>query len=251
MDPLLNTSSSSSSPPTPSISASHTNYKSIEFEIQESNISTSTLSQRTRLLDETGQVDIENKIRETNNEHHKATTIQTCLNMTKMCIGAGVLALPFATQEGGLIWHIFGLSIVTLWNLYATDRLLKCHVYMNEYKQIQDRTQNSPENKRLRFLSSNENEQRIAFQDVNGTKSMSSDDAALEKTSTFGKLAFFVFGKVGLHLVDAMMMSLMFGIIVAYEGMTENTRCMDSVIPSFVYYYFNFVKAYLSFVYAV
>eukprot|EP00986_Skeletonema_menzelii_P002588 scaffold706_cov124-Skeletonema_menzelii.AAC.3 len=37
-----------------------------------------------------------------NNTSHGSSVIQTALNMTKLCMGTGTLALPFAAEKGGL-----------------------------------------------------------------------------------------------------------------------------------------------------
>jgi hypothetical protein len=55
-----------------------------------------------------------------------ATVPQTALNIAKTCMGTGTLALPFATSQGGLVLNTVGLGCVTLWNIYAVDRLMKC-----------------------------------------------------------------------------------------------------------------------------
>eukprot|EP00986_Skeletonema_menzelii_P008693 scaffold3767_cov116-Skeletonema_menzelii.AAC.18 len=41
-----------------------------------------------------------------NNSSHGSSVIQTALNMTKMCMGTGTLALPFAAEKGGLIFNV-------------------------------------------------------------------------------------------------------------------------------------------------
>lgn len=54
------------------------------------------------------------------------TVFQTSLNIAKTCMGTGTLALPYAACQGGLLFSLIGLGLISLWNLYSIDRLLKC-----------------------------------------------------------------------------------------------------------------------------
>ncbi len=163
------------------------------------------------------------------NDESKASTFQTFINMTKMCIGTGSLALPYAVNEGGILFYAFGLAIVALWNIYSTNRLLKCRQYMKEYHLL---------NKREMFVSSRSNlssssqgrrnsykntvvEERVNFDDSDVETHKNHEDNQNTNTSTFGKVTLFAFGNIGLQFVDAMMMTLMFGIVIAYEGKKE------------------------------
>ena len=55
-----------------------------------------------------------------------ANVFQTSLNITKMCMGTGTLALPFAAEKGGLLFNVLGLGVIGLWNFYSTICLLRC-----------------------------------------------------------------------------------------------------------------------------
>lgn len=147
---------------------------------------------------------------EDNESDGKTSVFQTSMNMMKMCIGTGVLALPYATNEAGLLWYGVGLALVTLWNIYSTDRLLKCRKYMEEFKL---RASTSV------LLTRKQLFQRTSDVMVNFDEHLVVDAPYYDNnTSTFGKVALFAFGKFGLHFVDAIMIILMFGIVVAYEG---------------------------------
>ena len=52
-----------------------------------------------------------------------ATAIQSVLNLCKVCIGTGALALPFAFKDGGLLFGAIGLLFVAAWNMYASQRI--------------------------------------------------------------------------------------------------------------------------------
>ena len=62
----------------------------------------------------------------------KATVFQTSLNVTKICMGTGTLALPFASQVGGLLSNAIGLFVIGAWNYYSADCLLRCLEYLPE-----------------------------------------------------------------------------------------------------------------------
>lgn len=161
--------------------------------------------------------------------NNNASTLQTSINMVKMCVGTGTLALPYAAKEGGLIWYIVGLSILTLWNIYSTDRLLKCCKYMNEYKAggVFKATNNNLISKssgqvRRNSYQMRSHEERIDFEEddeyrLSQIMKESNKSECDENTNLFGKVAFFAFGNFGLQFVDAMMMVLMLGIVIAYE----------------------------------
>ena len=55
-----------------------------------------------------------------------ATVFQTSLNITKICMGTGTLALPYAAQVGGLVFNALGLLIIGLWNYYSANCLMRC-----------------------------------------------------------------------------------------------------------------------------
>lgn len=55
-----------------------------------------------------------------------ATVLQTSLNVAKMCMGTGTLALPFAAARGGLVFNAIGLALIGWWNYYAAGCLLRC-----------------------------------------------------------------------------------------------------------------------------
>ncbi len=194
-----------------------------------------------------------------------SSIFQVSINMTKMCIGTGVLALPYATSEAGLLWYVVGLSIVTAWNIYSTDRLLKCHHHMNEFekrncrKDITVRSESEEENliispsslpslseaeaaaaaslKRQSYRSTSDERTinfdehfEVDFQNC-GENTDDENYDNNKNTGTFGKVALFAFGSSGLHLVDTSMMILMFGIIIAYEGKygrnSSNNKCSN------------------------
>eukprot|EP00986_Skeletonema_menzelii_P002585 scaffold705_cov86-Skeletonema_menzelii.AAC.1 len=61
-----------------------------------------------------------------NNTSHGSSVIQTALNMTKLCMGTGTLALPFAAEKGGLLFNVVGLALIAIWNYYCANCVLRC-----------------------------------------------------------------------------------------------------------------------------
>ena len=55
-------------------------------------------------------------------EKRGATVFQTSLNIAKLCMGTGTLALPFAAQKGGLVFNMIGLGVIVVWNYYSANR---------------------------------------------------------------------------------------------------------------------------------
>lgn len=114
----------------------------------------------------------------------RATIQQSALNIAKTCMGTGTLALPYAASQGGLVFNIIGLSLISLWNLYSVDRLILCADLIKRMDQ--------------------EEVGRVKVCPPPGT-------------STLGKVAWHSFGPVGLYFLDVMMIILLFGVITAYE----------------------------------
>eukprot|EP00979_Chaetoceros_neogracilis_P000057 scaffold17_cov259-Chaetoceros_neogracile.AAC.9 len=137
--------------------------------------------------------------------------MQTTLNIVKLCIGTGVLAIPFAATEGGLVFHIIGLCFIAMWNSYSVHRLLESRSYIKNYKIT---------------LGANEN-----FDDEK--------EEAPKNTNEFGYVTWHAFGWAGLQLADSIMIMLMLGIIVAYEAailgfvqatpFTSGSRTIDAI----------------------
>ncbi|KAL7535935.1 hypothetical protein ACHAXR_006822 [Thalassiosira sp. AJA248-18] len=59
-----------------------------------------------------------------------ATVLQTSVNIAKMCMGTGTLALPFAAEKGGLVFNMVGLFFIGFWNYYSANCLLRCLQYL-------------------------------------------------------------------------------------------------------------------------
>lgn len=115
----------------------------------------------------------------------KSSLSQTVLNIIKICVGTGVLAIPFAVTEGGILFSIIGLGLVTVWNIYSVDRMIESKAIIQRYTLSLDGIENNGPN---------------------------------ENTNELGLVTWYAFGDWGELSIDSIMISLMIGIIVAYEG---------------------------------
>eukprot|EP01032_Pedospumella_encystans_P017187 gene17187-19595_t len=55
-----------------------------------------------------------------------STSFNAAVNLAKYCIGAGVLALPYATAKGGLIFSPIMIAVIATWNFIASSLLMEC-----------------------------------------------------------------------------------------------------------------------------
>lgn len=51
------------------------------------------------------------------------------VNLAKLCIGVGILALPSSMYEGGIIFAPLGIGIIAIWNGIACNMILQCKEY--------------------------------------------------------------------------------------------------------------------------
>ena len=149
----------------------------------------------------------------------KASLLQTSMNMIKIYFGTGVLALPFATSEAGLLWHPMGLLLICLWTVYSTDCLLRSHSCMIQYNEEEAKSENESRkrNKTRRPVESLLSESSSLFSESDFNEKQAERDE--RKTDTFGKLAYFALGDFGLNLTDALLLGLTVGVTICYEGM--------------------------------
>eukprot|EP00804_Cyclotella_cryptica_P015060 CCRYP_000635-RA/>CCRYP_000635-RA protein AED:0.02 eAED:0.02 QI:161/1/1/1/1/0.66/3/916/264 len=174
-----------------------------------------------------------------------ATVFQTSLNIAKLCMGTGTLALPFAAQKGGLVFNMIGLGIIVVWNYYSADCLLRCLDYLprtNE-EQINNMCNNiecfkmqPEENRKLYGATGDFDETRT--QNASCTLSHSPP----EGTTKYGIIAWHAFGKPGLVVLDLVMILLFVGLLTSYEAammsfidsinQSTGRRGYDKIIPS-------------------
>ena len=145
--------------------------------------------------------DISDEIRANARHHGQATVRQSALNVAKTCMGTGTLALPYAASQGGYIFSSIGLIAMALWNLYCVDRMMKCADLLHVIETRRRRSSSSVP----RLVD------RESRDDIDEAKTPPG-------TSTYGKVVWTAIGPTGLKCVDGVMIVLLLGIIVAYEG---------------------------------
>lgn len=55
-----------------------------------------------------------------------SSTLGASLNLAKLCIGSGILALPFATAKGGLLVSPLIMATIAVWNGWACSLMMEC-----------------------------------------------------------------------------------------------------------------------------
>lgn len=165
----------------------------------------------------------------------KASVFATMMNLSKTCMGTGVLTLPYAAKQGGIILFIVGLFLIGLWNIYSVQRLIHClELLPNHSNDNEDGSQQTENNIDVEHVEEftdaattnnkncnktdpilQEQKQRIQQRQNLVSKKMMSQPP--DGTSTFGKVAWHALGgNKGLHIFDAMMTIFFIGILVAY-----------------------------------
>ena len=157
---------------------------------------------------------------------NKASVFQTSINMAKMCMGTGTLALPFAATKGGLIFNMIGLFMIGLWNYYSANCLLRCLAYLPP--QISgvvnvDGSTSTDVQKLQNYTKNDIIEQCQSTTEYGAIESESHECRHAELTSpppagttTYGKVAWYAAGTKGLMVLDLLMTFLFFGLLIAY-----------------------------------
>ena len=129
------------------------------------------------------------------------------INLAKTAAGTGILALPYACREGGLLLFIFGTIIIAVWNVWGVSRFCEC---LELLRQSQDQYSHIP---------------RAPF----GTEPLAKI-AYYATTTSKGD-------EWGLTALDVMLLSLLCGIVIAYENAirafspyTTGSDAFDAVI---------------------
>ena len=176
-------------------------------------------------------------------EHH-GTMRQTIVNIAKACAGTGTLALPYAASQGGYLFNMLGLLLMSYWNVYSVETLCKCRNLIPAAQPsasaegtIQSQTPNNavdpqaPTSKGQRHKRTRSNMRKMFRVLTNHRVDIDEHDAELqanqtdgiieepppEGTATYGRVAWYAFGPVGLHIIDIMMIVLLCGITIAYQ----------------------------------
>ena len=205
----------------------------------------------------------------------KASAFRTSLNVAKFCMGTGTLALPFASERGGLVFNAVGLFLIGAWDYYMSLLLLGCLDLLPSEEE--DEEHDDDDDGRRRPSSSSSSSSAVEDRGEGGTRGFrgtDDDDAAPggggrttrtapsygggdttvdstpppppppPGTTAYGRVAWYALGPVGLLVLDALMLSLLFGLVVAYEAamssflsgtpLSTGSGGLDLLIPNIV-----------------
>ena len=177
-----------------------------------------------------------------NNTSHGSSVIQTALNMTKLCMGTGTLALPFAAEKGGLIFNVVGLALIAVWNYYCANCVLRCRDCLPRIITCKDSNsdveRSSAREKQAYGSSIDDDQERLPQQRDNSRK------PPPDGTTSYASVAWYAAGPAGVLVVDLLMLLLMVMLIIAYEvamisfiddmPVTTGSRKIDIIIPSVI-----------------
>jgi hypothetical protein len=159
-----------------------------------------------------------------------ATVFQTSLNIAKLCMGTGTLALPFAAQQGGLVFNAIGLGVIVVWNYYSADCLLRCLDYLP--REALDAGHISSCNTTCYNQQEQSSDSYGATENVQTVKCNMTMPGPPEGTTTYGAVAWYAFGKPGLIVLDLLMIMLSVGLLIAYQGKSYCLRTLHRAYRS-------------------
>ena len=147
-----------------------------------------------------------------------ASAKNVAVNLTKTAAGTGILALPFACKEGGLVLFVVGTVGIAVWNVFCLKRLCDC---LDLLLMVSPPVIQSSEQSRMTQLP-----------------------PPPAGTATLGKVAYYALGETGLILLDIMLLILLSGIVIAYEvailsfakgtPFTTGSNLVDAMILTFL-----------------
>jgi len=202
----------------------------------------------------------------TNRNPKGASLFQTALNIAKLCMGTGTLALPFASQKGGLVFNVVGLGLIGLWNYYSACCLLRClELLPVELRDADscDRSGNNCEGV-AKCVQIDDGSERKNIDSYGALDRNDENNSDIEKThapnqklkkqpiicpppegtTAYGTVAWYASGPKGLLVLDLLMLLLFVGLLIAYEvammsfitdmPITTGSNKVDLLIPSVI-----------------
>jgi hypothetical protein len=188
-----------------------------------------------------------------------ATILQTTLNVAKICTGTGTLALPYASERGGLLFNALGLLAVGAWNYYSANCLLRCAElisYPDETGVVvvviddgEEGVANLDGGSRIGYGTIEDSDGSSTAAATRRRRRLHHRDRSTHRprgpppgTTAYGAVAWHACGPRGLALLDALMLCVFGGIVVAYEiamasfvngtPLTTGSRLLDLLIPN-------------------
>ena len=186
-------------------------------------------------------------------QHEGSSILETALNITKLCMGTGTLALPFAAEKGGLLFNVMGLALIALWNYYCANCILRCRDLLHPKatsgegagpnstttSQQHQHNHHQQQQQQLYYGSNIESHEHNEYS-LNENRTTTPPDG----TTSYGEIAWYASGSIGLLSVDLLMLLLSVMLIIAYEvamisfidsmPITTGSRKIDIIIPSII-----------------
>lgn len=151
--------------------------------------------------------------------------------------GTGLLALPYALRQGGLVVFILGMFLISSWNIYCMKLLCECLEYLIRLADFHDELVRSP------VVNQKRSSGVLPW---NGCDrfSIRLRDPPPPGTSTFAKLGWYALGDFGLWSIDCMMLILLLFINIAFEvailtflrdtPFTTGAKLIDGAVLAFI-----------------
>ena len=177
-----------------------------------------------------------------NQQHEGSSIFQTALNITKLCMGTGTLALPFAAEKGGLLFNVMGLALIALWNYYCANCILRCRDLLDPKDKPGEGVESNITTKSQQHQTSTGS--NIESHEHNEYSLNENRTTPPDGTTSYGEIAWYASGSIGLLSVDLLMLLLSVMLIIAYEvamisfidsmPITTGSRKIDIIIPSII-----------------
>lgn len=186
-------------------------------------------------------------------ESHKGTAslVNVSCNIAKTAAGTGILALPYACKQGGVLVFLIGMILIPAWNVYCMKLLCEAYDYLvrlGEYPYDDD--DEEEEHNDVQLSPKDSKRQNVSFFGDSKHDMIVSRKLMRERppppmgTSSMSKLGWYALGRTGLMLIDSMMLMLLLFINIAFEvailtfaertPFTTGTRILDAIILGFL-----------------
>lgn len=174
-----------------------------------------------------------------------ASVFRTSMNVAKFCMGTGTLALPYASERGGLVFNALGLVLIGAWDYGMSLCLIGCLDLLPVEEEVKEEMDGGKGVRRRRDGSCIGTEAIDGRQIIdNSTVSPLPPAAPPPGTTAYGRVAWYAFGPKGLIVLDVLMLSLLFGLVIAYEAammsfiqdtpLTTGSRNLDLLVPNVI-----------------
>mmetsp|Transcript_25394 Transcript_25394/g.53523 ORF Transcript_25394/g.53523 Transcript_25394/m.53523 type:complete len:511 (-) Transcript_25394:193-1725(-) len=148
----------------------------------------------------------------------KASVVNVGMNLAKTAAGTGILALPYACKQGGLLLFVFGMFLIAFWNVYCMKQLCDALEYLVRLAE----TPIACSDDTISPVEEGQTTKSSRCSDIFGRCkhdqfSIKFRNPPPEGTSSFSKLGWYALGDLGLWSIDIMMLMLLSFITIAFE----------------------------------